>query len=525
MELRDYLRVLRAHWVAIVVLTLVGAGAAFAWTLTQTKIYTADASGYVTPYRAGNEEGTGVAFAADNLAKSKVLSFVKIGAWRTVAEHAIDDLGLDTTPEALVRRVSVSNPTNTVVIDVQAEATTAAAARDLAEAWIRGMALEIDKLETGGGDVDPTVTLVAAESAQLPASPSSPNVRLAIALGALIGLALGIGYAVLRYVLDRRLRSPDAVERETGLAVVGTIPDEKSFSSGKRLIPFDGANSSGSENAHLFAVSESLRELRTNIRFMDVDSPPRVIVVTSPLPGDGKSTTAANLAITIAANGEQVVLIDGDLRRPMVATIFGLVEGAGLTDVLSDRATLDDVAQPVGELGTLRVVGAGRVPPNPSEVLGSARMRELLLSLRGTATVIIDAPPLIPVTDAAVLANSADGAIVVGTVGKTTYEVLRKALGNLERSNARALGIVLNRMPRKKGSSAYYGYQYTGDYYRAAEPEALPRDEGPAPGPRRTPASVPDTAPIARVVETSAPADAATPALRRRRRESNSLTP
>lgn len=485
MELRDYLRILRAHWIAILVLTLLGAGTAFAWTLTQTKIYTADASGYVTPYRSGSEEGTGVAFAADNLAKSKVVSFVKLGAWRTVAERAIDELGLDTSPEALVRRVSVANPANTVVIDVQADATTPEAARDLAEAWIRGMAVEIERLETNGGEIDPTVTLVAAESAALPTSPSSPNVRLSVILGALVGLALGIGYAVLRYVLDRRLRSPESVERETGLAVVGTIPEEKSFTTGSRLVPFDGANSSGSKNVHLFAVSEALRELRTNIRFMDVDSPPRVIVVTSPLPGDGKSTTAANLAITIAAAGEPVVLIDGDLRRPMVASVFGLVEGAGLTDILSDRAGVDDVAQPVGELGTLRVIGAGRVPPNPSEVLGSARMRELLLALRGTATVIIDAPPLIPVTDAAVLANSADGAIVVGTVGKTTYDVLKKALGNLDKSNARALGIVLNRMPRKKGNSAYYGYQYTGDYYRATEDP--PTEPVATPGPRRTP--------------------------------------
>lgn len=517
MELRDYLRILRAHWLAITLLTLVGAAAAFGWTLTQQKVYTADASGYVTPYRNGNDEGSGVAFAADNLAKSKVLSFVNVGTWRAVAEHAIADLGLTTAPEALVRRVTVSNPLNTVVISVQANAGTPEAARDLAEAWIRGMAVEIDNLETNGSDVDPTVTLVPADSAQLPTAPSSPNVRLSVALGAIVGLFLGIGYAVLRYVLDRRVRSADAVERETGLAVVGTIPDEKSFQSASRLVPVDGANSASSDNVHLFAVSEAMRELRTNIRFMNVDSPPRVIVVTSPLPGDGKSTTAANLAVTIAASGQQVVLIDGDLRRPMVATVFGLVEGAGLTDVLSDRATLGDVAQPVGELGTLRVVGAGRVPPNPSEVLGSARMRELLLTLSESATVIVDAPPLIPVTDAAVLSNSADGAIVVAMVGKTTFEILNKALGILERSNAKALGIVLNRMPRKKGSSAYYGYQYTGDYYRAQSGGATSLADA-------APVAPADThAPTSDVDVSGSPTPDTQPPLRRRRRSVETL--
>ncbi|MDR2323414.1 MAG: lipopolysaccharide biosynthesis protein, partial [Microbacterium sp.] len=121
--------------------------------------------------------------------------------------------------------------------------------------------------------------------------------------------------------------------------------------------------------------------------------------------------------------------------------------------------------------GQLLVVTAGKVPPNPSEVLGSARMRELLKSIAREAIVIIDAPPLIPVTDAAVLAHSADGAVIVGTVGKTTFEVLGKAIGNLERAGARALGLVLNRVPRRGSGAAYYGYQYHGEYYRGDDQE------------------------------------------------------
>ncbi|KJL24326.1 Tyrosine-protein kinase YwqD [Microbacterium azadirachtae] len=208
-----------------------------------------------------------------------------------------------------------------------------------------------------------------------------------------------------------------------------------------------------------------MRELRTNLVYMDVDNPPRIIVVTSPLPGDGKSTISSNLAVTLASSGQPVVLIDGDLRRPMIGTVFGLPKGAGISDVLAGCATIAEVAQRFGN-GQLLVVAAGKVPPNPSEVLGSARMRELLKSIAREAIVIVDAPPLVPVTDAAVLAHSADGAIIVGTVGKTTYEVLGKAIGNLERAGARALGLVLNKVPRRGSGAAYYGYQYHGDYYR-----------------------------------------------------------
>ena len=205
---------------------------------------------------------------------------------------------------------------------------------------------------------------------------------------------------------------------------------------------------------------------------MDVDHPPRVVVVTSPLPGDGKSTMSANLALAMAASGQQVVLIDGDLRRPMIAAIFGLVEGAGVTDILAGRAEVDDVAQTFGHLDTLRIVAAGRTPPNPSEVLGSERMKDLLRELSREAMVIVDAPPLLPVTDAAVLTHSADGAIVVVGAGRTTIDVLKKAMNNLERAGGRALGVVLNRVPRSGGG--YYDYRYTGDYYQA---DQTPYDE------------------------------------------------
>lgn len=456
-----------------------GVVVSFGWTLLQPKVYRADASGYVAPAQAESQTDSSTAYVSDNLAKSKVKSYVDVGTWRAVGEHARAELGLEVSPERLVQRVEVSNPVDTVVIKVDARGASPEEARDLASAWIRGMQTEIEKIESGGTGIDPSITLVTADSARLPQSPSSPNVPLALTVGAFVGLVVGVGYALLRFTLDRRIRSAEGVERETGLNVVGAIPEEKSFTADNRLIPFDGANTSSSKNVHLYAVSEAVRELRTNIQFMDVDSPPRILVITSPLPGEGKSTTAANLAITLSASGQPVVLIDGDLRRPMVATIFHLIGDAGLTDILAGRATVDDVAQPVGRTGALRVIAAGKIPPNPSEILGSQRMRDLLHTLSEDAVVIIDAPPLIPVTDAAVLSNRTDGAIIVTTVGRTTFDALKKAQQNLERAGGRALGVVLNRVPRKGSGAAYYGYQYTGTYYRTNDEAAA--DLVPAP--------------------------------------------
>jgi capsular exopolysaccharide synthesis family protein len=458
MELRDYLRIVRAHWVGILVLTILGAAIAFGWSALQPRVYTATASGYVKSTTSGSDAGS--AIVGNQLVSSKIASFVDIGSWRSVADSAIDELGLDTTPEALVNRVDVSNPLDTSIIRVSASAGSPEEARDLAEAWVAGMAQEVDRQEGDGTPGSAAVGISLGESARLPMGPSSPNTKLNLALGTLIGLALGIAYAVTRHVLDRRVRNPRDIERETSTSVVGTLPLEKNMQGQRQLLTFEGRSQASASSA----VSEAMRELRTNLQFMDVDHPPRIIVVTSPLPGDGKSTTAANLALGLAAAGQPTVLIDADLRRPVMGEIFGLPEGAGLTDVLAGRAHLDDVMHNPGH-GDLAVLTAGRIPPNPSEVLGSQRMRDLLSGLAKAGTVIVDSPPTIPVTDAAVLSTTADGVLLVVSAGRTTFEMMQKALQNIAKANGRVLGVVLNKVPRRGAESTYYGYQYTNEYH------------------------------------------------------------
>ncbi|GAA1469869.1 polysaccharide biosynthesis tyrosine autokinase [Microbacterium thalassium] len=463
MDLRDFLRVIRVHWLVIILLTLTGALAAWGYSVMQPKVYTATTSGYVQAAHTGGDAGSRL--VSNQLAETVAQSYLDIGNWRSVAEYVIDDLDLDVAPESIVGQVTVSSA-GTVVIHVSAQANTPIGARDLAESWIRGMVQQVDELE---GSNAAAVRLIPGDSARLPGAPSSPNTKLNIVLGGLIGLALGLAYAIIRHILDQRVRDPREVERETGVSVIGTLPDSKDLSTERRVLTFTGRGDSAS------AVAEATRELRTNLRFVDIDNPPRSIVVTSPVPGDGKSTVAANLATSLAAAGEHVVLVDADLRRPMIANMFNLPEGAGLTDLLTDRAELADVAHVVGDTGNLVVIAAGRVPPNPSEVLGSHRMKDLIADLSKHAIVIIDTPPLLPVTDAAVLSTATDGAVVVLSTGKTTYDMLLKAFENLDKARARPLGVVMNKVPRRGAGAAYYGYQYQGDYGPRAQAKATTR--------------------------------------------------
>jgi len=454
MELQDYMRVFRAHWLVIAVITALGGAAAFGWTLTQPKVYTATGSAIIT---TGASTDLGSALVGDNYAKSRVKSYLDIAQSRTVAQYAVDELGLDASPDALIGQVTVSNPLDTAVLRVAANGSSPEDARALAEAWIGGMTAAVADIE---GETDEgaesVVGLRTLDSAVLPGGPSSPNVKLAIALGLLVGLALGVGYALIKSTLDKRLRNPEDVEREFDIPVLGALPFDPAIAK-------SGVAAAKSD----FAMTEAVRQLRTNLQFMDVDNPPRVIVVTSSLPGDGKSTTIIKLAEAIAESGRDVVIVDADLRRPTVAKNLGLVEGAGLTDVLVGRAKPQDVLQAWGSTDHFYVMGAGTIPPNPSELLASEAMHKLLYSFPKHAIVLIDTPPLIPVTDAAVLTARTDGALVVACSGRTTIDVLDRALQNLDKVKGRPLGVIVDQMPRKGAHKDAYAYAY--DYSKPAE--------------------------------------------------------
>lgn len=475
MELTDYWKILRAHWVSVLGITVLGVLVAFGWSLLQPKVYSADASGIIS---VGVNKDLSTAMIGESYSKSRAKAYMDAAKSRAVAESVITDLKLqNTTPEQLIGKVTAQNPQDTATLKFTAQGSTPEGARDLAEAWVRAVSKQVDALEKGPANSTEKsiVSFRSLDAAQLPTSPTSPNTKLALVIGGVAGLVVAVLYALLRNIFDRRVRSAVQVEAETGLSVIGTVPFNKDFDSTHRIVASHGGNDLDNTSQQDHAVAEAIRELRTNLQFMDVDNPPRIIVVSSALPGEGKTTVVANLAQTIAASGQRVVVVDGDLRRPTVAKTFGLLTTIGLTDVLIGRANLNEVLQPWGESGNLYVLGAGSVPPNPSELLGSNVMQKMLQDIAKHAIVLIDAPPLLPVTDAAILTAQTDGALVVTRSGKSTYDELKRALQNLERVKGRPLGIIINGVPRKSASGAGYGYQYYTYYNRKDAGDKSPR--------------------------------------------------
>jgi capsular exopolysaccharide synthesis family protein len=482
LDLADYLRVVRVYWKAIVAFTLLATLTAFGWTVLQPKIYSSDSSGIVvTP----GSDNVSLSLAGDSLAKAKVKNYESVAKSRLVADRVIASLELKTTADALLGTISVKVPLDTAEIRVTAQSPDPATAQRVADAWVNGLAAQVEAIETAtpgtatpdaGTSPDAATAPAATASAVrilplgkavLPTSPVSPNVKLTLALGALIGLALGVAYALVRRHLDRRIRNATEIERLFDVPVIGTLPVDHRLDEKSTILDAGAAAQLHDAGG---AMAEALRELRTNLSFLDVDQPPRIIVVTSSMQAEGKSTVTANLAVTMAAAGENVVVVDGDLRRPTLVDVFNLVPGVGVTDVLTGTAELEDVLQPWGALPNLSVLGSGRIPPNPSELLGSKAMKNMLNALAENAIVLIDAPPLLPVTDAAVLSRVADGAIVVIRTGRTTQEQLGQSLGNLEKVKGRILGAVLNYVPTK-GTDAY---SYYGTYTSAPETQDLP---------------------------------------------------
>ncbi|MCP2047855.1 UNVERIFIED_ORG: capsular exopolysaccharide synthesis family protein [Paenarthrobacter nicotinovorans] len=446
MEIRDYLSVLRRNWILITALTLLGLLCAGIATVLIKPTYTSDTQLFVAIQNSGSVQELQ---QGNTFSQARVQSYVKTATTPVVLQPAIDSLGLDETPVELATRIKATTDLNTVLINIsvtdQSPVQSAAIAQAVGDSLIRTVE-NLEKPSTNG--VSP-IKLSIITPAVAPAQPSAPNVRVNLAVGLLLGLAIGLGAALLRSTLDSRVRGEADVRRVTNSPVLGGI----SFDPQAAKTPLLTQSSAQSHRA------ESFRQLRTNLQFSNVGGKTKTILVTSSVPGEGKSTTATNLAISMAQAGKTICIIDADLRRPMINTYLGLDRNAGLTTALVGEADIADLLQLWGE-DNLYVLTSGQIPPNPSELLGSEEMRQLLLRLsQSFDTIIIDAPPLLPVTDAAVLSQYVDGVVMVVGAQKLTHHVLQKSLQALEMVGARLLGVVLNRLP-VKGPDAY-AYSYT----------------------------------------------------------------
>ena len=447
MDLHDYFEVLRRRWVSVAIVALATLALAAAVTLAMTKQYTATTRLFFAV--EGSKTATDLA-QGSSFAEKQMTSYAEVATSPLVLDPVIDRLNLETTSAALAQRVVASIPPKTVILEISASDTEPRRAAAIANAVGTEVAEVAADLSPERADGTKAVQATTLAPALVPTSPSSPNALRNLLLGAVLGLLLGLGVALLRHVLDTRVRSEQDVLEVTDSPLLGVIGFDEKVPNHPVIL----------RDEPLGAAAEAIRRLRTNLQFTDVGDRPHSIVVTSSVPGEGKSTTSLNLAVAMADAGSRVILVDADLRRPSVASSLGLEGAVGLTTVLIGRAEVADVVQR-WENTTLDVLPSGRIPPNPSELLGSTAMERLLVELTARYDVVLlDSPPLLPVTDAAVLSNLAGGTLLIAGANQVHRPQLREAIQSLVNAGAHVHGLVLNRIARKEAGHYVYDSGY-----------------------------------------------------------------
>jgi len=453
MTILDFVRMTRHNLWRIVLCVLLGIAAMAAYSWTRPVLYAATSTGYVV---VGSAENVGELYNGTILAQGKAQSYIPIVTSTPVGQRIVDELELQSSPAGVAGSLSAAVVPGTVLFKVTAVSGSPEMAKKLADAAIKATSEEANRLETlrmnGESSGNSVVRIVPIDQAVIPGAPFTPNWERNLLIGAGAGLVLGYVLAFFTLSVDRRIRNQADVETLTNAGVLAIIPKVASLGTGKDVGVQDSL------------AGESIRQLRTNLRFVNVDNPPRAIVVTSPNPSEGKSTVSANLARLLAEAGNPTILIDADLRRPTQARRASKDNAVGLTQLLAGDITLAEALVP-SETEGLTLLPSGRIPPNPSELVGSKRMQVLIDNLKSDYTVIIDAPPLLPVTDAGLLTSAADGCILVVQVGKTYKEQVKLCAKILERVNGRLLGSVLNMAPRRGIGAVVYGYGFGYEAY------------------------------------------------------------
>lgn len=515
MELRDYLSLFnRRKWIVILAVLLV-VGAALLGSLLQSPLYEAKARLFLeanssvfdsnggqqlslarvqteiqvlqsSPVRAAVQETNGDAppVSVTQVGQTEVLEVsVKATEPRVAAEltdayitayldyrrkQAVDEL---VSKGKEIQRVLDDLKAQVADLDAKAATTTtrpatasspgAAASSSERDALISQQALFKQKLDQLGVDSAVTNTSASAVApAEVPRTPVSPRPVRNVLLGFTLGLILGIAAALLLEHLDDSIKSKDDLEVATnGLPVLGMIPSVGSWKNRNETRVISHAEPSS-------PAAEAYRSLRTSINFLGVDRSMRVIQITSSNASEGKTTTIANLAVALARAGERVVIVNCDLRRPRIHDFFGLPDSVGFTNVFLGEMPISTALQEVPGEANLRLLASGKLPPNPSELLSSPRTEQIFSALKSqNVMVLIDCPPVLPVTDAAVLSSRVDGTVLVASAGSTTGKDLARAFELLRQVGAPIIGTVLNGVSADSG----YGYQY--GYYTPAAPE------------------------------------------------------
>jgi capsular exopolysaccharide synthesis family protein len=449
MKFSDYTRVLRKRWKWLAASMVLGLLAGLALTLTATPLYKATAQLFVAP---GEVSTTGELASGSTFAQNRVKSYIQLIDSTLVLGPIAQDHGLSAS--SLAGKVTATVPADTVMIDVSVTDPNPERAAELATAIADSFPTVARSIEPPRADGTPAVTVTVVQEAAVPGSPISPNLTMNLGLGLLAGFVVGLLLMAIRELTDTRLKSERDVVAVTVAPVLGRIPLDPKAATHPLVVNSD-------PHGH---AAEAYRSLRTNMQFAVSAGPTKSVLLTSSVPGYGKSSTAINLALSLAAAGSRVCLVDGDLRRPGVGRYTDLESAVGLTTVLIGAVDLDDALQPWG--ANLHVLMSGELPPNPSELLGSPAMRTVLDELdRRFDIVIIDGAPLLPVTDSAVLSRQVGAVVMVVGIGGLRRRELQRSLSDMETIQAPVVGVVLSKVPTKGPNGdglKTYGYQAVG---------------------------------------------------------------
>jgi capsular exopolysaccharide synthesis family protein len=442
MDLRALLGVVSRRLLPLLLCIAAGLTGALVTTSNTAPTYASTSTVIITPPRAG---GVGEALQGVQLSGQLLQSYAAVARSRSAAERIRTRLALPDSPNAIRARLSVVPQPETLLINVTHVDTDPLRSKSIADAAALVLIDEIRRLEANKDDkVEANVVDTAQVGGQV-----GPRRTANLAIGLFLGLVVGAALALLLEALDRTIKTPDQACDLFGTPLLALVPKLKT----------ESLRAASIADQPLSPAGESYRTLRTAVRFVDLDRPLRTLLVTSPSASEGKTTTAANLAVALAQSGESVILVDADLRRGRVVQELGLPEGVGLTSVITRTATLQDAVQ--DWRGILQVLGCGPLPPNPSEMLGSQLMVALLDDLHRMADVIvIDSAPVLPVTDSVALATQVDGVILVARAGRTQRSGAAEAWRRLDAVGANVVGCVLNGVSSTDSAGYYADYQY-----------------------------------------------------------------
>ncbi|GAA5033960.1 polysaccharide biosynthesis tyrosine autokinase [Microbacterium fluvii] len=452
---------LKARWLTILVFVLLGVLLASLYVMFAPREYSASTRLLVSASTGTN--GSDLA-QGGTFSQQQARNYSNIATSEIVLQPVIDALDLQLTVTALGRKVSSTIPLNTSVIQIEVTDSSPVRAAAIANSVTTSLVNTVGSLVPTDADGRSLVGVDIVQRATVPSRPSSPNALIALFAGAVGGLVAGVAYVIIARRISSRVRTAAEARRLTNAPVLGTIRFESDVRERAAMADISSRS----------VRAEEYRQVRTNVGFLQMGNAHKAFAITSSVPGEGKSTTSANLAASLASIGRSVCLIEADLRKPSLGGYLDLESSIGLTTVLSGDADLDDALQTWGYSG-LQVLLAGEVPPNPSELLSSPAAADLIATLRARFEIIIvDTPPILPVTDGAIIGNLLGGVILVIGLGKVRERELAGTIEALTVSHTPVLGTVLN-MAASEHTRAYeYGYGSTASH-EAREGAEAPR--------------------------------------------------